>query len=197
MRRNSRLKLEFFNKYEFPQITTDEKYLQGWFGKHHHRTLLPLVKNKKLILELGSWLGKSAIKWLENSNANVICVDTWEGSIEHKSKRYKALLPKLKDLFLTNLEPWRDRVFPLQMKTINGIAELYKYNIIPDFIYIDASHEYENVYMDLALCHSYFPKALISGDDWKWESVSKAVITYCDKNQIKVVNDGAVWYLDH
>lgn len=204
MRKNARLKLRFFEKYKFPEDGIGEPHDHGWFGKSHIKLLMPLIKNKKLILELGSWVGKSAMYWLKNSNANVICIDTWNGSTEHYG-RFDKMLKCLKGTFLANTKEWKDRVFPLQMKTINGLAELYKHNIHPDFIYIDASHEYEDVFVDLSLCYNYFPNAIICGDDWNWSktdqpvyNVKLAVDKFCKINNINIiVEKNHVWLLDH
>lgn len=54
----------------------------------------PLFKNvasvvhPSSILEIGSWMGSSAVAWIEasseyNPSSVVYCVDTWLGSVEH------------------------------------------------------------------------------------------------------------------
>lgn len=196
----------FVDKYKYPlnysKVPKDD---HGWFPKWNEQLLIPKVKDKKIVVELGAWLGKSTRMWLKNSQAKVICIDTWNGSIEHTKKREDIVnkLPSLKDTFLSNQEEWKDRVFPVQMNTVKGMAELVKYGIEPDFIYIDASHQYEDVYTDLCLAYNYFPKAFICGDDWGWHNksqqrrmtVQEAVKEFCKNNKIKYEYNKWAWYL--
>jgi hypothetical protein len=199
-------KEKFFEDYKYPmsysKVPKDD---HGWFPKWNEELLIPNVKNKKLVVELGSWLGKSARVWLNNSDAKVICIDTWAGSIEHTDKREDIIgkLPSLKDTFLNNQEHWRDRVFPVQMNTVKGMGELKKYGIEPDFIYIDASHQYEDVYTDISLAYNYFPNAFICGDDWGWRNksqnkrrtVQEAVKEFCKNNKIDYEYNKWAWFL--
>lgn len=166
--------MSFYNNFRYPDNISDLEFDDhGWFPKWNSQLLLPLVKDKKLVLELGSWLGKSTREWLTNSEANVICVDTWEGSIEHNQndKRVQALY----NTFMSNQKQWQDRVFPMRMTSVKALLELQKYpDIQPDFIYIDASHQYEDVYLDLSLCYNAYPNAVIVGDDWGWHNKSQS-----------------------
>ena len=198
---------DFFKDYKFPssysQVPKDD---HGWFPKWNEELLTPQVKNKKLVVELGSWLGKSTRVWLNNSQANVICIDTWQGSIEHTKERKDVIgkLPSLKDTFLNNQSEWADRVFPVQLNTVRGMAEVYKYQLYPDFIYIDADHSYESVFIDLSTSFNYFPNAFICGDDWGWHNksqgkrltVQEAVKEFCRVNKLRYVNNKWAWFIE-
>jgi predicted O-methyltransferase YrrM len=163
------------------------------------------VKDKKLVVELGSWLGKSTRMWLNNSQANVICIDTWQGSVEHTDNRLdiKGKLQSLKDTFLNNQSEWSKRVFPVQCNTIEGLAILYKYQLNPDFFYIDADHSYESVFTDISMVYRLFPGAFICGDDWGWhnkaqakrQTVQEAVKEFCKVNKLEYVNNKWAWYI--
>ena len=94
---------DFYTQFKFPDIINDvPKNDHGWYPKENEALLTPKVKDKKLVVELGSWLGKSTRVWLNNSDAKVVCVDTWRGSVEHTENRkdIKGILPSLKDTFL-------------------------------------------------------------------------------------------------
>lgn len=202
------INIDFFKDYKYPleqYYSKEPKDDHGWFPKWNEELLIPNVKNKKLVVELGSWLGKSTRMWLKNSQANVICIDTWQGSVEHTKRRkdIKGKLQSLKDTFLSNQEEWRDRVFPLQMNTIKGMSVVSNYDLNPDFIYIDASHQYEDVYADISMAYNCFPGAFICGDDWGWRNksqekrmtVQEAVKEFCKNNNIKYVYNKWAWYL--
>jgi hypothetical protein len=191
----------FFEKYKYPdEVPNVEKNDHGWFSKWHYKLIVPLVKDKKLVLELGSWYGKSTRAWLANSNAKVICVDTWQGSIEHDGMD----LSKLYDTFIKNQSEWKDRVYPVRMKTEDGLKEIKNCGINPDFIYIDASHQYEDVYSDVKFCYESFKNALICGDDWMWRNKSQgnkrtvqmAVTKFCSENGLTVSSNTHAWYID-
>jgi hypothetical protein len=193
---------DFFEIYKYPHsFSRLDKDPQGWFPRWNTELLLPKVKNKKIVVELGSWLGRSTREWLSNSDAQVICIDTWGGSKEHIGNKK---LTTLYDTFLSNQEEWKDRVFPVRMNTVKGMAEVFKYGLEPDFIYIDASHQYEDVYTDVSLAYNYFPNAFICGDDWNWHNrtqgrratVQEAVKEFCKNNNLKYINNRWAWYLE-
>jgi len=197
----------FFDDYKYPvDYPTVPKDDHGWFTEWNEKLLLPQVKDKKLVLELGSWLGKSTRKWLTNSEANVICIDTWQGSLEHNEKRLdvKDKLQTLKDTFLNNQSEWKNRVYPVQATTVNGLAIVREYQVSPDFIYIDADHSYESVFIDLTMSYSFFPNAFICGDDWNWHNrnqgkrttVQEAVKEFCRVNKLKYINNHWAWYIE-
>ena len=195
--------MTFFEEYKYPETIADLDFDDhGWFPKWNSQLLLPLVKDKKLVLELGSWLGRSTREWLTNSDANVICVDTWEGSVEHdkNDKRVQSLY----NTFMSNQSKWHDRVFPMRMTSVKALLELQKYpEVQPDFIYIDASHQYEDVYLDLSLCYNAYPNAVIVGDDWGWhnktqskrQTVQEAVKEFCNNYDMEYEANRWAWRL--
>jgi hypothetical protein len=119
-----------------------------------------------------------------NSNKNIKfdCVDTWEGSIEHKT--YDVITEeKLYDIFLSNIEPVKHIVNPVRMTSIEA-SKLYDDNSL-DFVFIDASHEYEDVKQDIL---AWLPKVkiggILAGHDYDtFEGVNRAV------NEIFNIND--------
>ena len=54
----------------------------------------------------------------------------------------------------------------MKMSCEDGIELLAAAGILPDCIYVDASHHYDMVLQDLTMCLKYFPDARICGDDW-------------------------------
>jgi hypothetical protein len=121
------------------------------------------------ILELGSFLGKSTNFLAQHApQATVIAVDLWDNdlligdSIYNQSEENLGVLRSvpLYDTFLVNLWPRRcdhggssvRGVLPMRMRTVEAIEMLHKANIQPDVIYIDAGHEYNDVFADIELC---------------------------------------------
>jgi hypothetical protein len=194
----------FFNKFKYPEVPNVPKNDHGWFPKWNEELLVPLVTNKLLIVELGSWLGKSTRYWLNNSRARVSCIDTWLGSMDHQGREdVKDKLPTLYETFLVNQSDFKERVYPLRASTIKGMLEVAKSSLEPDFIYIDADHSYEAVFSDLTVAYSLFPDALICGDDWNWKNrnqgkrktVQEAVKEFCKVHKKEYVNNHWAWYI--
>ena len=90
------------------------------------------------------------------------------------------------------------------MTSVKALLALQKYpEIQPDFIYIDASHQYEDVYLDLSLCYNIYPNATICGDDWGWhnrsqgkrQTVQEAVKEFCKNYNLEYEANRWAWRL--
>jgi predicted O-methyltransferase YrrM len=192
----------FLFPQEKPAVKADS---HGWFDDHLKSYLKPIIKNDmKMIIELGSWLGSSTRWFCENSNAKVVAIDHWKGSIEHVNRRdVKDKLPTLYETFIVNCWDYRDRITPVKMDTISGLTWCSDMGFQPDIIFIDASHEYEDVLKDLETSHNLFPKAILVGDDWAWRNrrlqkrftVREAVVDFCKKKNFKVADNTRCWHI--
>lgn len=152
-------------------------------------------------VEIGSWKGRSssymAVEIL-NSNKKIKfdCVDTWEGSLEHTDVNSPFFIQELVDNkdwlyyeFLKNTLPVRDMINPIRLSSLES-AKLYPDRSL-DFVFIDASHEYEDVKQDIL---SWYPKVkkggYIAGHDYTtFDGVQKAV------DEI-IINKGLNWVLE-
>lgn len=151
---------------EKPQVAPCE---HGWFHPIHEQVFAQLLSDEtRVIVELGSWLGKSATFFLQQApQATLLCVDTWTGSIEHvKDARFRAILPILYETFLVNMWEYRDRLIPIRLPSVPGMWEIRKQDVPVDVVYVDASHEYEAVLADLWTAAHLFPEATIVCDDF-------------------------------
>ena len=180
----------------------------GWFQRSNEEVMKHLLSDEtKLIIELGSWLGKSTRFMAEQApNAQIIAIDHWEGSPEHQNRSdVKDKLPRLYETFLVNLWEYKNRVKPLRMTTKEGLRDCYESRLKPDVIYVDAAHDYDGVMDDLKAAKGYFPDALLVGDDWNWinnnddshtkHSVRQAVIDYAYKNNLLLHVFMNVWWM--
>lgn len=169
--------------------------LQGWGGHEEYFKQRILETKPELIIEVGSWKGKSACKMADLCSSNsfdveIVCIDTWLGSQEmwenhNDKKRYGSLdlkngYPQLYYQFLSNvvLTGNSDRITPFPQTSVNAARLLKKNDIQADLIYIDASHEYEDVVLDLdAYWDLLKPGGVMFGDDYceYWSGVIKAV----------------------
>ena len=147
---------------------------EGWCHGNNVKMFETLVnENTKVIVDAGSWLGLSAWHFLRLApNATIICLDTWQGSAEH---RKNELLPVLYETFLANMWEYRDRIIPMRSNGLSGFNEICTQEIEPDLVYIDMAHDKESVVVDINMARLSFHTATICGDDYTWQGVKDAL----------------------
>lgn len=124
----------------------------------HHEGLLWLAEQASAcqkIVELGSYHGRSARAMLDNSDAHLWCIDTWDW--QRNGSQWKVTEEDYK-IFLGNLADIQDRVTILEMTTSEAIEYLTPSTF--DMIFIDASHDYESVRFDII---HYMPLLITGG----------------------------------
>jgi predicted O-methyltransferase YrrM len=162
--------------------------IEGWFTfPNLYKQIVEKFSDNSHFVEIGTWLGKSASYMaveIANSGKNIKfdCIDTWSGSEEHKNYT-EIVTDSLYKNFLKNIEPVKKFINPIRTDSLKG-AELYDNNSL-DFVFIDASHDYENVKKDI---NAWYPKVksggILAGHDYHhtWEGVICAVDEFL-KNQ--------------
>jgi hypothetical protein len=156
-------------------------------------------------VEVGSWKGRSASYMsveIFNSQKQIKfdCVDTWLGSVEHidpNSPYFVSELVKDKDWlyyqFLNNTRPVCDTINPIRLASLDAV-NLYP-NRSLDFVFIDASHEYEDVKKDIL---AWYPKikkgGFITGHDYTtFDGVKKAVDELIINQGLHYVLEKSYW----
>jgi hypothetical protein len=162
--------------------------IEGWFNfPEMYKTAINKFPTNSHFVEIGSWLGKSssfmAVE-IANSNKNIKfdCVDTWLGSTEHTSANSNCFhsattkIDGLYNLFLTNTNSVKHIIKPIRLSSLDAV-NTYQNNSL-DFVFIDASHDYENVKADiLAWYPKVKPGGILAGHDYNtgWKGVINAV----------------------
>lgn len=165
--------LRFNPKPEWNNYPHGNRYFFGLTGMlfdlHNE---LQNVKEPKM-LEIGSYKGESTMMFASSGVFKEIhCIDPHEGN-EEANDILQEDWNNIKQEFKTNTRYFNNITFHKD----------YSYNIVDkfpdgyfDFIYIDGSHEYEDVKRDIQL---YLPKThhLIGGHDYQkeWPGVIQAV----------------------
>jgi len=121
-------------------------------------------------VEVGSWKGRSssyiAVE-IVNSKKDIefYCVDTWEGSLEHKSGDVEKSLLTLYETFINNMKPVESYYIPLKLSSEIASKKFKDKSL--DFVFLDASHEYEDVKTDI---EKWLPKiksgGILAGHDY-------------------------------
>jgi len=155
--------------------------LEGWFTfPNLYSQLAQVLPENGTFVEVGVWKGKSLAYFIvecinKNKNLNIYAVDTWKGSEEHKQDNC-VIQDTLFEEFKNNMIEVNSYFKPLKMTSLEASMQ-FKNNSI-DGIFIDASHEYEDVLNDLK---AWYPKVksggYFCGHDYSggWPGVVQAV----------------------
>ena len=190
---------DVYAKFNFDQTKVD---MQGWGSDH---LILPWTIEQlkpNLIIEVGSWKGRSAInmaKKLEllSIDGEILCIDTWLGSPEHwlaedwawDSLRMFNGRPNLYDTFMNNViaNQCEKYITPFSLTSEAAYFVLKKLSIKSSMIYIDAGHEYESVIKDIEMYWHLLEEGgvMILDDYISWSGVTKAVNEFALKNNIQ------------
>lgn len=132
-----------------------------------------------IIVEVGSFVGESAIhmaKLIKQMNlpTAILCVDSWLGGFDHyKGAREKFRLhfgrADFYYRFIANViqQGCQDVIVPFPMDSLNAARVIKWLEIVPQYVYIDASHEEGDALRDYLAYWDLLPS---SGgmlcDDW-------------------------------
>lgn len=150
-----------YNWFDISAKKNFETYLEGFKGK-------PDLK----FLEIGPFEGKATVWMLENiltgPSSGIVCVDTFEGSDEHKALGVDT--KNLLDTFMENTKKFKDRIILMHGVSQEVLRkEFFKSNQF-DFVYIDGSHCAPDVLEDAVLSFRLLKKGgLMIFDDYEWK----------------------------
>lgn len=163
---------------------------EDWFSYPELYSAAVAKFDSGTFVEIGSWKGRSAAYLaveIHNSNKPIklICVDTWKGSVEHADMdciKNDTLYTE----FLNNLDPVKHIVSPLRLSSLDAAKTFNDESL--EFVYVDASHEYEDVKADLA---AWYPKVkqggVFAGHDFMWPGVYQAVTEWAQANELRLL----------
>lgn len=168
-----------------------QKIGEDWFTYPNlYKKMVSDANENSHFVEVGVWKGRSAAFMaveIINSKKDIKfdCVDTWEGSVEHKE--FDVIINKeLYKLFIDNIEPVKNVINPIKLPSLDAV-NLYNDESL-DFIFIDASHEYEDVKNDII---AWLPKlkngGILAGHDYEiFDGVTRAVNELFQKHEIEI-----------
>jgi predicted O-methyltransferase YrrM len=135
-------------------------------------------KTKLEALEIGSWEGLSGYFILRSlPNAELTCVDTWEGADEHRSgyAATEQVLRRAESSFDANLAPFAARLNKYRGTSFSFFNENSRRNAF-DLIYVDGSHQCDDVVVDAIKCFQMLKiGGLMIFDDYLWRWYPKAI----------------------
>jgi hypothetical protein len=186
--------MNLLNKDIYNDIKPSETFhVAGWHSDSIVFQNLIEQTRPKVIVEIGSWLGASAIHMAKivksmGFDTKIYCIDTWLGAeefwtwLKHTPERDLKLkngYPQVYFDFLSNVAKHevQDIITPIPNTSYIGYLILKHYNITADLIYVDGSHEYIDVKNDIVhYLNILNPNGIMFGDDYfNWQSVKQAV----------------------
>jgi len=167
--------------------------LQGWNGNSDVFGELILRVKPKIIIEIGTWKGQSAITMatfikLNKMDSKIYCVDTWLGALEfiddnspERDLMKKNGYPQVYYQFLSNVvhNNVQDIIIPFPMTSEIASKYFKKKGIVADLIYIDGSHEEEDVYRNLCDYFFLIDEGVMFGDDLTWQNMEYTIQKFC------------------
>lgn len=159
--------------------------IPGWFTYPRlYRRAVENAPEGGTLVEVGSWMGKSvtflAVEAINSGKQlRIVAVDSWEDHVPVTSpgsydgeETYRS--------YLAHIEPVSDQVRTVRAKSLDA-AETFEEESC-DFVFIDASHEYQDVLEDL---RAWYPKVkpggVLAGHDYHWPGVNRAVRRFVDE----------------
>jgi hypothetical protein len=169
--------------------------------------LFKTIKNKLgdelSIVEVGSYQGESTEIMSKNfPDSKINAVDIWEkyiedisgnGTITYSLENQELELIEAEDIFTKRFEN-NNNVIKNKMSSIDFSQTIEDKSV--DFIYIDGNHQYLSVKDDIM---TWMPKikdtGIISGHDYSWPTVKRALDECFGRNPDSVFEDGSWYYL--
>ncbi|MHC4717366.1 MAG: class I SAM-dependent methyltransferase [Planctomycetota bacterium] len=158
----------------YADIEPGEVNVSGWDSEHPIFAELMAEFRPSLVVELGSWLGASALTMAKAArdlglDCEIVCVDTFlGGAVEVPDDiGWQHGRPLLLERFLANVvgSGFAHVITPFVQTTVNAARWFRGHEFLPDLVYVDAGHEYAEVKADLE-AWADLPRRAIFGHDY-------------------------------
>lgn len=192
-----------------PSFSVD---MQGWHSDHPVFEEVFKRHRPRLVAEIGTWKGASVLHMHRiaqtlSLDTHFICIDTWLGSndtlwVEDELRQHLRLdhgYPNMFRQFVHNVRTAgaQNHISPFPITSTAAARVFRKLGITIDALYVDAGHEEEEVYFDLALFYdSVAEGGAIFGDDYSegWPGVIRAVNRFCREKNLDLKADTGKFY---
>ncbi|KAH7446576.1 hypothetical protein KP509_01G062900 [Ceratopteris richardii] len=188
-----------------------EKRIRGWGSTGTvFKRLLEEVK-PQIILELGTYLGASAIhmatlaKSMFDHQILILCVDDFRGWPGFRDKfKFHQINGNVQLLyqFMQNVQTmnFTDHILPLPFSTTSAMSALCEWGVYADLIEVDAAHDFHSAWADINLGYSLLrPGGIMFGHDYYTKldnrGVGRAVDLFAKLKGLRVEPDGQHWIL--
>jgi len=165
---------------------SDYIFTKNWFtdvkSPNVWTKFIPLLLPNPKVLEIGSFEGKSAVWIIDNllgDKGNLVCIDAWKGSEEHKNEDMKAVEHRFDHNIALAIKNklWKEEneICPQSVIKIKNTSVKGMFLIAPkcyeyfDFIYIDGDHNASSIITDACIAWNLLkPNGILVFDDYEW-----------------------------
>jgi predicted O-methyltransferase YrrM len=167
--------------------------ISGWMRDWELYWLAKQAKKHKRIVEMGSYCGRSTRALGDNTDGIVYAIDDWKGPRE---TLYGTPVPTIENPFHVFSFNLRDLIKQGKVVYIisdhEGIRRLDFLGEVPDMVFIDGDHQYQNVFRDIAFWRARVPRGgLLCGHDASWPGVKLALKDLLP--EAKVIEHTDIW----
>ena len=137
--------------------------------------LYKLAKGKKVILEIGSYLGASATCFgaavVKDPGAKVFCIDTWNNDAMTEGKKDTF------SIFSKNTAPFRQVIHPVRGFSTDVTDKIKSETNRIDLLFIDGDHSYEGAKADWVAYKEFLaPGSTVVFHDIGWATGVQKVV---------------------
>lgn len=166
--------------------------IDGYMNESDMLWLAKAASEHRVIVEVGSFLGRSTRAMLDNSNAQIYAFDDWYGprEINHASEERDMFFTKFKANTKEYLDSGR-----LEIIRGNHAEEDLGSHLNPDMVFIDGSHTLDDVIRDIKRWQGRLVRGgLLCGHDYNWWPRVKQAVNSLFPS---VMNDPGtdIWYV--
>lgn len=176
-------------------ILDKAKAIPGWMHDDELEWLANTARACHVIIEYGSYLGRSTRALADNCRGSVFAVDPWDGNyVTDDGSKFHSFSPADYDTFCNNLKDLIDsrKVIPIRKRSHEFVPP-----ILADLIFIDGDHRYKECLLDIELAFNYIRNGgIIAGHDYgrpDWPGVKKAVSEVFSPQQVNIIN--TIWWV--
>ncbi len=137
--------------------------IDGWMSEAELRWLAEQAQLHQRIVEVGSWLGRSAVALADNCPGWVYCVDLWDGQLAPGISGGGWTPEACYEAFKANVVGRRVMTFRGTSASAAVLMQSQRFNMI----FLDADHSYEAVKADIEAWRPLLaPGGLLCGHDF-------------------------------
>lgn len=165
--------------------------IDGWMSEPDLSWLAERAGSHQVIVEIGSYLGRSTRAMVDNTAGLIIAIDDWYGPRDVQIPDYERRT--IMDRFLQNFSDiGKDRLQYVRVDHHNLTDKMPL--ITPDMIFIDGDHAYESVQRDLKWATSVMKHGLLCGHDQEYPSVRRALFEFFPSFRRATDFDSSIWW---
>jgi len=170
--------------------------IDGWMTERELAWLAMQASQRRRIIEIGSYQGRSTRALADNTPGTVYAVDVWAigdwaKEIDWMAKKFEELGPEFVfDGFRSNMEPHIEtgKVVPIRSTSVAAAVDLCDEEF--DMIFIDGAHDYDSVITDIVMWQP-LATGLLCGHDYDHPQVARAVKMLISNHQ--VIEGTTIW----